>query len=88
MGQDGLSHPAVIVYFGGMVIADEIVEVVRRRSGLTELEIARNIYGRAASQQQVNSICRRLVAESRLVREGKGGWGNEFTYHLPKLRRP
>lgn len=71
-----------------MTVADDILAEVRRRSGLTEAEIAALIFRRKnAYQQRVNSTCRRLVAEGKLERQGKGGWGNEFTYHLPKIRR-
>jgi hypothetical protein len=53
-----------------MTVADDILDEVRRKSGLTELELSVLLFGR---QQRVNSSCRRLVAERRLVRDGKGG---------------
>jgi hypothetical protein len=46
------------------------------------------IFGRDnAYQQRVNSTCRRLIAEGKLVRHGRGGQGDPFTYHLPPIRR-
>ena len=69
-----------------MALADEIEKLVRRKPGLTEIDLARMLPG-PVYQQQVNSTCRRLVAESRLERQGRGGWGDPFTYHLPRIKR-
>jgi hypothetical protein len=77
-----------------MTIADDIVALVgrKRRLRLTEEDIADMLYGQnRASQQRVNPACRRLVSEGRLVRHGKGGQDDPYTYSLPKppkLRRP
>jgi hypothetical protein len=38
-------------------------------------------------QQRVNSTCRRLVEEGIIVRQGRGGPGDPFTYHLPRINR-
>ena len=62
--------------------ADRIVDIVRRRPGMTELEIVRALYGPAAKQQQVNADCRYLVESGALQRQGVGGPGDPFTYHL------
>lgn len=71
-----------------MTMADEIEKLVSRKSGLTEMDIARMLFGRTAYQQRVNSICRQLIKERRVVRRGDGGPGDPFTYHLrPILRR-
>jgi hypothetical protein len=65
-----------------MTTADRIVDIVRRRQGMTEIEIARALYGADAKQQQVNADCRHLVESGALERQGVGGPGDPFTYHL------
>jgi hypothetical protein len=66
-----------------MALADEIEKLVRRKPGLTEIELVRMLHGRGAYLQQVNSACRRLVAKGRIERQGRGGWGDPFTYYPP-----
>ncbi|MGP8232923.1 MAG: hypothetical protein ACLQL2_09700 [Methylovirgula sp.] len=71
-----------------MTVADDILDEVRRKPGLTEIDLAALIFGRQnAYQQRVNSVCRHLAAEGRLIRKGKGGFADPFTYHLPPMRR-
>jgi hypothetical protein len=70
-----------------MTMADEIENIVRRTLGLTEEGLARFLHGRSGYQQQVNSTCRRLVAEGRVVRDGKGGPADPFTYRLAPIKR-
>jgi hypothetical protein len=53
---------------------------VRRRPGMTELEIAKALFGPAAMQQQVNQQCRALLKSGRIVRLGNGGGSDPFTY--------
>jgi hypothetical protein len=58
-----------------MTIADDIEALVnrKRRLSLTEEDIADMLFGQNnALQQRVNSACRQLVAEKRLVRQGNG----------------
>jgi hypothetical protein len=64
-----------------MALVDDIEELVRRNLGLTDIDLVRMLHGRGAYQQQVNSICRHLVAEGRLERQGRGGWQHPFTYY-------
>jgi hypothetical protein len=64
-----------------MTVADRIESLVRRCGGLTEAQIADELFTNAY-QQRVNSTCRRLVRESRLRREGKGGRGDPYTYYV------
>ncbi len=70
-----------------MTVADDVMHEVRRKSGRTEDELAALIFGRDnAYQQRVNSACRRLVAEGKVVRQGKGGASDPFTYHPPRVK--
>lgn len=63
-----------------MTISDQVLELVARRSGMSEREIAEHLFGAKAAQQRVNGVCRLLVAEGRLQRHGRGGPGDPFTY--------
>ncbi|MCP9626072.1 hypothetical protein NML43_03095 [Rhodopseudomonas palustris] len=71
-----------------MAIEDDILHEVRRKAGRTEDELAALIFGREnAYQQRVNSTCRRLVQEGKVIRKGKGGASDPYTYHLPPIER-
>jgi hypothetical protein len=73
-----------------MTIADDIVALVQRkhRLRLTEEDIADMLYGQNHGyQQRVNSDCRLLVQQGRLVRHGKGGPADPYTYSLPPIKR-
>jgi hypothetical protein len=73
-----------------MTIADDIEALVKRkrRLSLTEEDIADMLFGQNnAYQQRVNSACRQLVKERRLVRQGKGGPDDPYTYHPPPVTR-
>lgn len=71
-----------------MPIEDDIMHEVRREAGRTEGELVALIFGQdAAYQQRVNSTCRKLVREGRVLRRGKGGATDPFTYHLPLIER-
>jgi hypothetical protein len=59
-----------------------ILNIVRRRPGMTELEIARAMYGPSAVQQQVNADCRLLVDLRLVERCGVGGRGDPFVYRM------
>ena len=62
-----------------MIIADQIENLARRRPGLTEAQIADELFTHPY-QQRVNSSCRRLLKESRVRREGKGGRSDPYRY--------
>jgi hypothetical protein len=64
-----------------MTVAERIEDLVQRRPGLTEAQIADELFANPY-QQRVNSTCRRLVRESGLRREGRGGTGDPFRYFL------
>ena len=64
--------------------ATRVLNSVRKRAGMTELELAKMLYGPQAVQQSVNADCRFLVKKGLVVRKGAGGPGDPFTYHLPQ----
>ena len=68
-------------HFGKMGLADDIDRLVSRRPGLTELALAKSLFGRMGYQQRVNSTCRHLFREGRVERHGTGGPGHPFTYY-------
>jgi hypothetical protein len=73
-----------------MTVAERVEELVKQnvRLQLTEQNIADMLFGQLNGyQQRVNSSCRRLVAEGRLVREGKGGPSDPYIYRLPPIKR-
>jgi hypothetical protein len=60
---------------------NKVMEAVRRRPGMTELQIAVSLYGAGAVQQQVNHDCRRLVEQGLVERRGGGGRSDPFVYY-------
>lgn len=63
-----------------MTVADRIQELVARHPGLTEAQIAEQLFGAGGYQQRVNSTCRRLVRQGRLRRGGNGYQADPYTY--------
>lgn len=61
-------------------VAAKIVELIRKRPGMTELEIAKAIYGPGALQPQVNQHCRKLIQVGYIERHGSGGHADPFVY--------
>jgi hypothetical protein len=74
-------------HFGKIGLADNIDLLVSRRPGLTELALAKSLFGRVGYQQRVNSTCRRLFRERRVERHGTGGPGHPFTYYPGQVDR-
>ena len=72
---------------GDIALADHLEQLVWRRPGLTELALAKAMFGRMGYQQRVNSTCRRLFREGRVERHGTGGPGHPFTYCPGKVSR-
>jgi hypothetical protein len=68
-----------------VALADDLEQLVSRRPGLTELALAKSMFGRMGYQQRVNSTCRRLCREGRVERHGTGGPGHPFTYYPGKV---
>lgn len=65
---------------------DVVEEIVRRKPGLTEIQIAEEIFSNPY-QQRVNPICRAMVTEGRLRRSGRGGMNDPYTYTLAEKHR-
>jgi hypothetical protein len=70
-----------IVHIRKMALADDIDLLVSHRPGLTELALAKSLFGHVGYQQRVNSTCRHLFREGRVERRGTGGPGHPFTYY-------
>jgi hypothetical protein len=66
-----------------MAIADDIINELRKKPGMTAVKIAVNIFGRRQYYPKVYRECRRLVDAGRIERRGKGGQDDPFTYCLP-----
>ena len=60
-------------------VADEIEVLVAGQPGLTESEIANRLFASEGHRERVHMMCRRLIAEGRLSREGAG---NGRSIHL------
>lgn len=78
------AKPAIVAFDQSQAseVAQRIVDLVRKRPGMTELEIAKAIHGPSAVQQQVNQQCRALVKAGHLVRQGAGGASDPFVYRI------
>jgi hypothetical protein len=68
--------PCDVGHIGKMALADDIDLFVSRRPGLTELALAKSLFGR-----MVNSTCRHLFRDGRVERHGTGGPGHPFAYY-------
>jgi hypothetical protein len=66
----------------GLTLLERVVAAIMRRPGMTEAEIAGSLFGRDGYQQKINPACRRLLATGKILREGKGGPGDPFTYRI------
>lgn len=66
-------------------VRGRIIELVRERPDITELAIAKAIYGPKAVQQKVNQQCRSLAQLGMLIRRGRGGVSDPFVYRLGNL---
>ena len=58
--------PRDIVRIGKMSLADHIDQLVSHRPGMTELALAKSLFGRVGYQQRVNSFCRCLFREGHI----------------------
>ncbi len=64
-----------------MALADDILDLVGHRPGLTEMQIADELFSNPY-QQRVNSTCRRLIVEGALRRQGRGGKADPYRYTI------
>jgi hypothetical protein len=64
-----------------MSVTDQIEALIRQRPGLTETQIADELFINGY-QQRVNSSCRKLIQESKVRRAGKGGSADPFRYFI------
>jgi hypothetical protein len=89
--QGGISMSSIVPrdvgHFRKIGLADDIDLLVSRRPGLTELALAKTLFGRMGYQQRVNSTCRHLFREGRVERRGTGGPGHAFTYYPGQVDR-
>ena len=67
---------------------DRVLNIIRRRPGMTELDIAKAMYGASAVQQDVNPDCRLLLKLKLVERCGLGGKGDPFTYRITEYAHP
>jgi hypothetical protein len=63
-------------------ISNRLLDLIERRPGMTELELARELFGANAVQQSVNPDCRLLHGLGLVERMGVGGPGDPFTYRV------
>lgn len=62
-------------------VRQRILEQIRKRPGMTELELAKFIFGPNAVQPQANTPCRRLVEDGLVERRGSGGASSPYVYY-------
>lgn len=68
-------------------ISNRLLDLIERRPGMTELEIARELFGASAVQQSVNPDCRLLLGLGLVERLGVGGRGDPYTYRVTEKLR-
>jgi hypothetical protein len=61
-------------------VHERIEALVGKRPGLTESEIAAELFGEEGYQQRVNQDCRWLVGQGRIARRGNGGVNDPYRY--------
>ena len=64
-----------------MGVREDVELLIQKKPGLTESEIAEEIFGPSARQQRVNPSCRELFQIGRVERRGLGGPGDPFRYY-------
>jgi len=75
----------VLPELGVAVLSQEILDVVARKPGLTERDLADYFYGRNKFEQHLKDACCSLVEQGRLERHGHGHTDDPFTYYPSKL---
>jgi hypothetical protein len=61
-------------------IRAKVCDVIYSRPEITQLELARCIYGPFAYPGLIKAVCRDLLREGRIFRAGKGGASDPFRY--------
>ena len=73
-----------------MTIADEILDLLKRKSRLklTAIDIAEMLYWEDKTcQQRVKADCLTLYGQDRLVRDGKGSVADPYVYSITPIER-
>jgi hypothetical protein len=81
------TYPATSSISAKNTLAADITLLVSCTPGLTELALAKSLFGRMGYQQRVNSTCRHLFREGRVERRGTGGPSHPFTYYPGQINR-
>jgi hypothetical protein len=63
-----------------VALADDLEALITRRPGLTEAELAEELFGADGYQQRVNSTCRRMLKQGLVRREGQGYQADPYRY--------
>jgi hypothetical protein len=74
---------------GPITTIHRVEKVILHFPGLTERQIAKEVFGAFGQQQRVNPICRKLVREGKVERRGNGYATDPFTYfslNEPRVR--
>jgi hypothetical protein len=65
-----------------MALSDDLEALIARRPGLTEAQLADDLFGANGYQQRVNSTCRRMLKQGRVRREGRGYRAETHRYYV------
>jgi hypothetical protein len=63
-----------------MALADDLQALITRKPGLSEADLAAELFGSDGYQQRVNSTCRRMIKQGRVRREGNGYQADPYRY--------
>jgi len=59
---------------------ERVEQIILRKPGLTDSEIAFELFGKSGYRQRVNPYCRQLEQWGRIVRQGDGGPKDPYRY--------
>ncbi len=62
-------------------IIERLLDLIEKKPGLTESELAKVLFGPGSYQQRVNGDCRLLISRNLVERKGLGGPSDPFRYH-------
>jgi hypothetical protein len=69
-----------------LTLVDVLDFLIQRGPDRTEAELASAVFGKDGYQQQVNSDCRTLLRQGKVMRQGSGGLGDPYRY-FPTQRK-